>query len=254
MRTDILDRKDDILQWISEGKSKAFISKELHCKPETLNSYLKKMGIEYAGRQDWNKGNKSNAYKTAEEYAKKDNPRASVLLYKLVRDNIKEPKCEICGLSEWCNDTIPLELHHKDGNHYNNDLDNLQVLCPNCHAMSHGNLGVKTGLYSEINNRKKNEQLQEKRVEERVKCPKCGKNLMLKNSTMCRECYNFSQRVTDWPTRKELKELIRVLPFTTIGKQFNVSDNAVRKWCDYYGLPRKSKDIKAMSDTEWEQI
>lgn len=49
MRTDILERKEEILQWISENKSKAFISNELKCKQETLNTYLKKMNIEYTG-------------------------------------------------------------------------------------------------------------------------------------------------------------------------------------------------------------
>ena len=37
MRTDILERKEDILQWIEENQSKAFMAKELHCKQETLN-------------------------------------------------------------------------------------------------------------------------------------------------------------------------------------------------------------------------
>lgn len=51
MRSDILEQKDKILQWISENKSKAFISKQLKCKQETLNKYLEKMGIDYSGNQ-----------------------------------------------------------------------------------------------------------------------------------------------------------------------------------------------------------
>ena len=43
MRTDILERKEDILIWIKQKQPKSYICKELHCKPETLNSYLKKM-------------------------------------------------------------------------------------------------------------------------------------------------------------------------------------------------------------------
>jgi hypothetical protein len=39
-RTDILERKEDILKWINLNQSKAYICKQLHCKPETLNSYL----------------------------------------------------------------------------------------------------------------------------------------------------------------------------------------------------------------------
>ena len=46
-------------------------------------------------------------------------------------------KCECCGLSEWMGKPIPLELHHKDFNHYNNSLDNLQILCANCHMQAH---------------------------------------------------------------------------------------------------------------------
>ena len=49
MRTDILERKEDILRWISENQSKAFMCRELQCKQDTLNSYLKKMGISYSG-------------------------------------------------------------------------------------------------------------------------------------------------------------------------------------------------------------
>ena len=59
MRTDILERKNDILQWIEEHQSKAFICRELKCKPETLASYLKKMDINYEG----NKGLKGKTLK-----------------------------------------------------------------------------------------------------------------------------------------------------------------------------------------------
>ena len=44
---DILDKKDQILEWIQEEKSKAFIAKQLNCKPDTLNKYLNEMGIKY---------------------------------------------------------------------------------------------------------------------------------------------------------------------------------------------------------------
>lgn len=49
MRTDLLERKTDILQWISENQSKAFIARELKCNPKTLNSLLKQLNIEYKG-------------------------------------------------------------------------------------------------------------------------------------------------------------------------------------------------------------
>ena len=53
---------------------------------------------------------------------------------KLLEEGYKTHQCECCGFTEWLGEPIPLELHHKDGNHYNNSLDNFQLLCPNCHA------------------------------------------------------------------------------------------------------------------------
>lgn len=48
----------------------------------------------------------------------------------------KGHKCETCGLSEWMGSKIPLEMDHMDGNHKNNSLSNLRLLCPNCHAQT----------------------------------------------------------------------------------------------------------------------
>lgn len=55
---------------------------------------------------------------------------------KLFKKGIKERKCECCGLSEWNNLPIPLELHHIDGDRTNHKLENLQILCLNCHAQT----------------------------------------------------------------------------------------------------------------------
>ena len=55
---------------------------------------------------------------------------------KLLKEGYKEHKCENCGLTEWQGQPIPLEVHHKDGNRHNNTLENFQLLCPNCHALT----------------------------------------------------------------------------------------------------------------------
>ena len=148
-RVDILERENEIRQWISEEQSKAFICRQLKCKPETLNSYLEKMGISYSGRKDWSKEKQIDThYISAEEYVKKVNVVSHILKQKLIREGIKEDKCEICGLTYWQGVHLPLELHHKDCDHYNNDFDNLQILCPNCHSIQEGNAGANAGKYS----------------------------------------------------------------------------------------------------------
>ena len=55
---------------------------------------------------------------------------------RIFNEGIKERRCECCGLTEWNNLPIPLELHHIDGNRNNHKLENLKILCPNCHAQT----------------------------------------------------------------------------------------------------------------------
>ena len=136
-RTDILDRQVEILQWIEEKQSIAFIAKQLECKVDTLKRYFKKMNIEYSGNQG-GKGHKDcPKYQTAIEYMKGNLVQGRILRDKLIRDGLKLWKCECCGLTEWNDEPISLEIHHKDGNHYHNILENIELICPNCHAFRH---------------------------------------------------------------------------------------------------------------------
>lgn len=137
MRTDILERKEDILQWIREERPKSYMCQQLCCKQTTLNSYLEKMGIEYAGQQNKKGQHKgSNTYKPASYYFdNKQEISSHKLKEKLIKDGLKKEECELCGISTWYEVKIPLELHHKNGNHYDNSFENLIILCPNCHSI-----------------------------------------------------------------------------------------------------------------------
>lgn len=84
-------------------------------------------------------------------------------------------------------------------------------------------------------------------------CIDCGEKISA-GALRCNSCRGKISRKAERPSREELKNLIRHLPFTKIAEQFNVSDNAVRKWCDSYNLPRKVKEIKSISDAEWTKI
>ena len=84
-------------------------------------------------------------------------------------------------------------------------------------------------------------------------CKRCGKEIDRK-ATHCVECRYIVSRTCDRPSREELKNLIRTITFVEIGKRYGVTDNAIKKWCDGYSLPRKKSDIKQYSDEEWEKI
>ena len=67
--------------------------------------------------------------------------QSSKLKHRLLKEGIKIRVCECCGLSEWQGLPIPLEVHHMNGNNRDNRLENLQILCPNCHALTNSYRG-----------------------------------------------------------------------------------------------------------------
>ncbi len=58
------------------------------------------------------------------------------LKMRLFNDNIKQNICEICKISEWNGEKLNCELDHIDGNRTNHKLENLRILCPNCHSQT----------------------------------------------------------------------------------------------------------------------
>lgn len=140
-RDDILEKEDQIRQWISEHRSKAFICRQLHCKPLTLESYLAKFNIVYKGNQG-GRGRKSLKNKPAIDYLYKGSTITThSLKLKLIRDGIKFAECESCHASNWLEGSVPLELHHINGDRHDNRLENLRLLCPNCHALTDNHAG-----------------------------------------------------------------------------------------------------------------
>ena len=58
------------------------------------------------------------------------------LKQRLFSAGLKENRCEVCGLTEWLGEPLSMALHHVNGDGRDNRLENLQLLCPNCHSQT----------------------------------------------------------------------------------------------------------------------
>ena len=92
--------------------------------------------------QGWNKNQKfdpmENVRIPMEEILVENSDYTNItsLKRRLLNSGLKEYVCERCGNTEWEGERIPLELHHINGNNRDHRLENLQMLCPNCHALT----------------------------------------------------------------------------------------------------------------------
>lgn len=55
---------------------------------------------------------------------------------RLISEGYKTGECEVCEITEWNGQPITIELDHIDGNRNNHSLENLKMLCPNCHSQT----------------------------------------------------------------------------------------------------------------------
>ena len=84
-------------------------------------------------------------------------------------------------------------------------------------------------------------------------CIDCGKKISYK-ANRCQKCAELHNRIVERPNREVFKKEIREQPFTALGRKYGVSDNAIRKWCDGYNLPRTKKEINSYRDLEWQAL
>ena len=189
-----------ILEMIENNEPKINMCRLLSIKQDTLNRYLKKYDVVYSGNQSRKNMRHYEQMTHYTEYTENGkNITASKLRKKLITQGVKEEKCEICGLDSWMGKPIPLELHHIDENRFNNRLENLQILCSNCHIQTHN--------YSNtIKSYKK----------EKVKIKK------------------ERPRKVERPPYQKLINEVNEFGYSAIGRKYNVSDNAIRKWVKFY--------------------
>ena len=106
-----------------------------------INKYIKnyKINKDHFTGQAWNKGNKGNGKPRIklEDILQKNSYFQSYKLKKrLFSANLKPQHCEECGWNKKAPDgRLPLELDHINGDSKDNRIENLRILCPNCHSL-----------------------------------------------------------------------------------------------------------------------
>ena len=135
---------------------------------------------------------------------------------------------------------LPEEVvHHKDFNKLNNNPNNLMVF-------------ATKGDHTRFHKRGCNEAMLSLNVNGSYICAKqinvcmdCGVKIT-NGAVRCVDCASKHERRVNRPPSDELFNLLLLSKgnFTEVSKKYRVSDNAIRKWCDAYNLPRKSRDYK----------
>lgn len=190
----------------------------------TLKNRIKNYNIDishFTGAR-WNKGKRTGPNPRTLTIDILDNKvewsKSSDLRKRLIREGYFEEKCGECGLTEWRNVPIPLHLEHIDGNHFNNNLTNLKILCPNCHALTptYGAKNVK--LKRLKNNPEIIKKPREKKIKEKKDRPK-----------------SFIV------SKEKLEAMVWEMPTSSVAKHFGVSDNAIGKRCKLLGINKPSR-------------
>lgn len=146
------------IQAVKSSLSYAEVIRKLGLKPagsnyDTVKRKIQELNLDisHMTNQGWNTGKRFRIIKLIQplqEILVKNSTfiNSNSLRKRLLKEKIKEHKCECCNNSLWLNQKIPLELHHINGDKHDNHIENLQLLCPNCHALTDNYRGRNIGM------------------------------------------------------------------------------------------------------------
>lgn len=224
--------EDDFIEAWNNSVSMAECARRLNIVPaggnySSIKNFAMRLGLsnQHMAGQGWSKGTRRpSKRKPIEDVLVDGSQISSVSLKKrLFNEGIFEKKCCICEIEQWLGKPAPLELDHINGVKTDNRIENLRILCPNCHA--------QTDTYRGKNIKK----IPSLRIKESALC-KCGSPIR-KSSKQCSPCYRIRQS-SGLPTKEEVERVLKSNGKNLLqtGLHFGVSDNAVRKWCKKYDI------------------
>ena len=148
----------------------------------------------------------------------------------LLKNECSNPKCSI--KNDWLGEPIVLHVDHINGDHFDHRIENLRLLCPNCHS--------QTATYCSKNNGINQPKIRKSEfiAQPDHTCESCGDVLIRGDSKNCRTCYNRNRKLLRnytqptkivWPTIEELLKKLETISHLALAKELGVSDNAIRK-------------------------
>lgn len=133
-----------------------------------------------------------NAKYKLEDILIKNSPyRGAGIKDRLFKEGLLKNECSECGLVKWRGKVITLQLDHINGDNTDNRIENLRILCANCHTL--------TPTYAGKN---------QKRVKKEKPLCSCG-NSMKTTSKICKTCQDKAKETVNWPPDEELFSLVR---------------------------------------------
>jgi Zn finger protein HypA/HybF involved in hydrogenase expression len=129
---------------------------------------------------------------------------------RVLRAKLLPLECTICHIKDWQDKPLTLAMDHINGINNDHRIENLRLICPNCHSQTDTYCGRNT-----------------KRVKQLYYCI-CGKTID-KNSKYCRLCSIGTRYKIDWPELDTLIQEVKNTSYYAVGKRLGVTDNSVRK-------------------------